>query len=91
MATGEPQKQLLSLIRDFITEKSQGERRVSDLKKRFLELQTDLVATNADLEAAKRSKEVIEQELRGSEVLLSVADASIKAQEVSLFLLFVIV
>nr|XP_010905090.2 kinesin-like protein K39 [Elaeis guineensis] len=87
MATGEPQKQLLSLIRDFIAEKSHGERRVSDLKKRLLELQTDLDAANADLEAAKRSKEVSEQELRGSQVLLSMVDASIKAREARIFLL----
>ncbi|XP_038973703.1 uncharacterized protein LOC103708303 isoform X2 [Phoenix dactylifera] len=87
MASGEPQKQLLSLIRDFVAEKSQGERRVADLKKRFLEVQTDLDAANAHLEAAKRTKEVSEQELKGSQVQLSMAFASIKTQEARIFLL----
>ncbi|XP_077236680.1 spindle assembly checkpoint component isoform X2 [Tasmannia lanceolata] len=81
MAEGDNRKQLLTLIRDFATEKSQGERRVSDLKKRFAELRAELDAANADLENAKRSKEMIEQELRGSEVESDLNKASIQALE----------
>ncbi|XP_058115517.1 uncharacterized protein LOC131258304 isoform X2 [Magnolia sinica] len=81
MAGGDSQKQLLSLIRDFATEKSQGERRVSDLRKRSAELRTELVTANAVLENAKRCKETTEHDLRGSEVELSLNEASIQAQE----------
>ncbi|URE41998.1 hypothetical protein MUK42_09163, partial [Musa troglodytarum] len=68
MASGESQKHLLSLIRNIASEKSQEELRVSDLKKRLLELQNDLNVANADLDGAKRSREMAEQELRGSQV-----------------------
>ncbi|XP_073010694.1 uncharacterized protein [Typha latifolia] len=78
MANGESQKQLLSLIREFASEKSHGERRVSDLKKRILEIQCDLDAANADLDRAKMSKETAEQEFRGSQVQLVMTDASIQ-------------
>ncbi|RRT52038.1 hypothetical protein B296_00027218 [Ensete ventricosum] len=82
MASGESQKHLLSLIRNFASEKSQEELRVSDLKKRLLELENDLNVANANLDGAKRSREMAEQELRGSQVQLSMIDASIQAQEV---------
>ncbi|CAL9168396.1 unnamed protein product [Musa hybrid cultivar] len=87
MASGESQKHLLSLIRNFASEKSQEELRVSDLKKRLLELQNDLNVANADLDGAKRSREMDEQELRGSQVQLSMIGASIQAQEARISLL----
>lgn len=55
---------------------------MSDRKKRLLELQNDLNVANADLDGAKRSREMVEQELRGSQVQLSMIGASIHAQEV---------
>ncbi|XP_039138878.1 uncharacterized protein LOC120276222 [Dioscorea cayenensis subsp. rotundata] len=87
MASMEPQKQLLSLIRDFAAEKSQGERRVSDLKKKLLNVVAATDAANAALDEAKRAKEVAERELRGSQVQLSMCDATIQAQlaRISLF------
>ena len=109
----EPQKQLLSLIRDFAAEKSQGgidfyinalrsssclissvhllalvpnpERRVSDLKKKLLGVVDATDAANAALNEAKRAKEVAERELQGSQVQLSMCDATIQAQLVFLF------
>lgn len=61
-----------------------SEHRVSDLRKRFAQLQGELTAANADLEGLKESKEMAEQELRGAQVQLSMIDASIQAQEVPL-------
>ncbi|URE42006.1 hypothetical protein MUK42_09163 [Musa troglodytarum] len=87
MASGESQKHLLSLIRNIASEKSQEELRVSDLKKRLLELQNDLNVANADLDGAKRSREMAEQELRGSQVQVSMIGASIQAQEARISLL----
>ncbi|CAL9042998.1 unnamed protein product [Musa banksii] len=87
MASGESQKHLLSLIRNFASEKSQEELRVSDRKKRLLELQNDLNVANADLDGAKRSREMVEQELRGSQVQLSMIGASIHAQEARISLM----
>ncbi|KAI9120378.1 hypothetical protein K1719_007411 [Acacia pycnantha] len=75
------QKQLLSLIRNFAAEKSQGERRVTTLKKRIEELKSELIATNAELEDAKRSKELVEQELKGYEVQLFLSEASVQTLE----------
>ncbi|XP_068652623.1 uncharacterized protein [Aristolochia californica] len=87
MAGTDSQRQLFTLIRDFANEKSFGERRVSNLKKRFLELQPVLDAANEELERVKRSKEISEQELRGSEVELALIEASIQAQESRISLL----
>ncbi|KAL5725315.1 hypothetical protein ACHQM5_008471 [Ranunculus cassubicifolius] len=81
MATSVTQRELLILIRDFATEKSQGERRVADLKKRIEELRSALDAINVDLEEAKRCKESAEQELKGYEVELTMNESSIQAQE----------
>ncbi|KAL5720345.1 hypothetical protein ACHQM5_013022 [Ranunculus cassubicifolius] len=81
MATSVTQRELLTLIRDFATEKSQGERRVADLKKRIEELRSALDAINVDLEEAKRCKESAEQELKGYEVELTMNESSIQAQE----------
>ncbi|RWV87426.1 hypothetical protein GW17_00050576 [Ensete ventricosum] len=77
MASGESQKHLLSLIRNFASEKSQEELRVSDLKKRLLELENDLNVANADLDGAKRSREMAEQELRGSQARISLLQEEI--------------
>ncbi|KAJ8641643.1 hypothetical protein MRB53_018337 [Persea americana] len=87
MAGTDSQKQFLTLIRDFATEKSQSERRVSDLRKHYSELQTAFDAANADLENTKRSKETIEHELRCFQVESSLKDPSIQAQEARISLL----
>ncbi|KAF9589047.1 hypothetical protein IFM89_018309, partial [Coptis chinensis] len=71
-----------TLICDFATEKSQGERRVAGLKKRIEELRSTLDLTNEHLEEAKGLKESAEQELKGFEVELSLNDSSILAQQV---------
>ncbi|KAK3000672.1 hypothetical protein RJ639_020616 [Escallonia herrerae] len=85
MAGSDPQKQLLTIIRDFATEKSQGERRIVNFKRRTQELQSELDAVNADLEDSKRLKEVTEQELKGYDVELAMAEASIQTLEVCTF------
>ncbi|KAJ8750352.1 hypothetical protein K2173_014267 [Erythroxylum novogranatense] len=82
-----PQKQLLSLIRDFASEKSQGERRVVGLKKRVEELRLELNTSNLDLEEAKRFRETIEQDLKGYEVELALKNASIQALEARISLI----
>lgn len=81
MAATDSQKQLLTLIRDFAAEKSQGERRVFNLKKRIEELRSELEAANSDLENGKCIKETAEQELNGYEVQLSISEASIQTLE----------
>ncbi|CAI9752670.1 unnamed protein product [Fraxinus pennsylvanica] len=78
MAGNDPQKQLLTLIRDFASEKSQGERRIVNQKKQIEELRSELEAANAELEGEKRHKESTEQELKGYEVELSMNEASIQ-------------
>ncbi|KAJ0098638.1 hypothetical protein Patl1_22049 [Pistacia atlantica] len=70
MAGTDPKRQLLNLIRDFASEKSQGE-----------ELRLELEAANAEREEAKRFKETIEQELKGYEVELALNDNSFHALE----------
>ncbi|XP_061364825.1 uncharacterized protein LOC133308234 isoform X1 [Gastrolobium bilobum] len=77
----DPQRQLLSLIRNFATEKSQGERRVVNLRKQIEKLISDLSVANAELENAKRCKELIEQELKGFEVQLFLSEASAQTLE----------
>uniref|UniRef100_A0A0E0L9X0 Uncharacterized protein n=1 Tax=Oryza punctata TaxID=4537 RepID=A0A0E0L9X0_ORYPU len=71
----EPQKQLLSIIRDFAAEKSHGERRVTDLKRRLDDVRAASDAAAAELEAAKRARESAEQELRGGQVQVAIAAA----------------
>ncbi|XP_037463403.1 uncharacterized protein LOC119335376 [Triticum dicoccoides] len=83
-AGGEPQKQFLSIIRDFAAEKSHGERTVSGLKRRLDDVVSASDAATAELEAAKRAREAAETELRGSEVQASIADASIQALEATI-------
>ncbi|CAN6198144.1 unnamed protein product, partial [Urochloa humidicola] len=83
-AGSETPKQLLSIIRDFASEKSHGERRVSDLRRRLADARAAADAAAADLDAAKRAREVAEQELRGSQVQAAIAAASIQALEATI-------
>ncbi|CAA7032092.1 unnamed protein product [Microthlaspi erraticum] len=87
MAGMDTQKQLLSLIRDFTSERSRGEQRVVGLKKRIESLQSEVEAANAEVEHAKRIKEVAEEELNGYEVELSLNDATIQSLESRIALL----
>ncbi|KAG5394781.1 hypothetical protein IGI04_024744 [Brassica rapa subsp. trilocularis] len=87
MAGIDTQKQLLSLIRDFTSERSRGEQRVVGLKKRIESLQSEVEAANADVEHAKRIKEVAEEELNGYEVESSLNDATIQSLEARIALL----
>uniref|UniRef100_A0ACD5VA11 Uncharacterized protein n=1 Tax=Avena sativa TaxID=4498 RepID=A0ACD5VA11_AVESA len=81
---GEPQKQLLSIIRDFAAEKSHGERTVSGLKRRLDDVVAASDAAAAELDAAKRAREAAETELRGSQVQASIASATIQALEATI-------
>ncbi|CAN6201933.1 unnamed protein product [Urochloa humidicola] len=83
-AGSETPKQLLSIIRDFASEKSHGERRVSDLRRRLADARAAADAAAADLDAAKRAREAAEQELRGSQVQAAIAAASIQALEATI-------
>ncbi|XP_020520293.1 uncharacterized protein LOC18429790 isoform X6 [Amborella trichopoda] len=84
MAAGEAPKHLLSLLRDFASEKSQGERRVAGLKKRISELQPELESANLQLEDVKRRKEAAEHHVRGLEVELACAEALLQARQARL-------
>ncbi|XP_045795416.1 uncharacterized protein LOC123889936 isoform X2 [Trifolium pratense] len=77
----DPQKQLLSIIRNFATEKSQGERRVVTLRKQFETLKSELSDANEELEKSKRCKELVEQELKGFELHLFLSEASVQTLE----------
>ncbi|GAB4832231.1 hypothetical protein Ancab_006246 [Ancistrocladus abbreviatus] len=84
MAGTDSQKQLLTLIRDYATEKSNGdspERRIVNLKKQIQQLQSQIDAANAELENAKRLKETTEQELKGYEVELAMNQVTIQTLE----------
>ncbi|CAN6911063.1 unnamed protein product [Brassica oleracea] len=87
MAGIDTQKQLLSLIRDFTSERSRGEQRVVGLKKRIESLQSEVEAANEEVEHAKRIKEVAEEELNGYEVESSLNDATIQSLEARIALL----
>lgn len=52
------------------------------LRKRIEELRSELDVANVELEEAKRTKESIEQELRGYEVELAMNEATIQTLEV---------
>ncbi|XP_051188695.1 uncharacterized protein [Lolium perenne] len=80
----EPQKQLLSIIRDFAADKSHGERTVSGLKRRLDDVLAAADAATAELEAAKRAREAAETDLRGSQVQASIAAATIQALEATI-------
>ncbi|KAB5521110.1 hypothetical protein DKX38_025429 [Salix brachista] len=77
MAATDPQRQFLALIRDFASEKSQGERRVIGLKKRIVELGCQVDVANAEMEEVKRFKETAELELKGYEFQLALNDARV--------------
>ncbi|KAL7605810.1 uncharacterized protein LOC111902162 [Lactuca sativa] len=81
MALSNSQKELLNLIRDVSTEKSQGERKIVNLKREIQQLQSELDSVNLELEEAKRLKECTEQELKGYEVELAMSESSIQALE----------
>ncbi|GAV73077.1 hypothetical protein CFOL_v3_16564 [Cephalotus follicularis] len=87
MAGTDSHKQLLTLIRDFGFEKSQGERRVVSLNKRIEELRAEVEAANAELEETKRFKESTEQELKGYEVELALNESLIKTLEARISLI----
>ncbi|KAF3591034.1 hypothetical protein DY000_02025733, partial [Brassica cretica] len=87
MAGIDTQKQLLSLIRDFTSERSRGEQRVVGLKRRIESLQSEVEAANEEVEHAKRIKEVAEEELNGYEVESSLNDATIQSLEARIALL----
>ncbi|XP_061980284.1 uncharacterized protein LOC133700674 isoform X2 [Populus nigra] len=87
MAATDPQRQLLTLIRDFASEKSQGERRVVGLEKRIVELGCQLDAANAEMEEVKRFKETTELELKGYEYQLAFNDVSIQTLEARISLI----
>ncbi|KAK7373268.1 hypothetical protein VNO80_06668 [Phaseolus coccineus] len=69
-------KQLLSLIRNFAAEKSDGERRVVTLRKQIAKLSSELSVAYEELVKAKRCKEIVEQDLNGFEVQLMLSEAS---------------
>ncbi|KAF9663616.1 hypothetical protein SADUNF_Sadunf17G0069900 [Salix dunnii] len=81
MAATDPQRQLLTLIREFASEKSQGERRMIGLKKRIQELGCEVDVANAEMEEVKCIKETTEQELKGYELQLTLNEASIQTLE----------
>ncbi|CAH2045073.1 unnamed protein product [Thlaspi arvense] len=87
MAGIDTQRQLLSLIRDFTSERSRGEQRVVGLKKQIETLQSEVESAFAEVENAKRIKEVAEEELNGYEVESSLNDATIQSLEARIALL----
>ncbi|CAI0455751.1 unnamed protein product [Linum tenue] len=78
---GTEQEQLLALIRDCVSEKSQGERRLIGSKKRDQDLHSELEIVNAEVDQAKRFKESAEQKLKGYEIELSMLDASVQTMQ----------
>ena len=66
------------------------ERRVVNLRKQIEKLTSELSEANAELENAKRYKELVEQDLRGFEVQLMLTESSAQTLEVTLFLISVI-
>ncbi|KAK4712511.1 hypothetical protein R3W88_007024 [Solanum pinnatisectum] len=81
MAGNESQKQFLTLLREFASEKSQGERRIVNHKKRNQQLQSELELAYAEVEEAKNQKETAEQELKGYEVELARNESAIQTLE----------
>ncbi|XP_020207647.1 uncharacterized protein LOC109792637 isoform X2 [Cajanus cajan] len=72
---------LLSLIRNFAAEKSEGERRVVSLRKQIEKLTRELSQASAELENAKRAKQVVEQDLKGFQLQLILSEASAQTLE----------
>ncbi|KAF9666411.1 hypothetical protein SADUNF_Sadunf16G0226600 [Salix dunnii] len=85
MAATDPQRQFLALIRDFASEKSQGERRVIGLKKQIVELGCQVDVANAEMEEVKRFKETAELELKGYEFQLALHDARVSMIQDEIF------
>lgn len=67
------------------------ERRVVTLRKQIETLKSELSVANAELEKAKRCKELVEQELKGFELHLFLSEASVQTLEVSSLLVTYIV
>uniref|UniRef100_A0A0E0L9S3 Uncharacterized protein n=1 Tax=Oryza punctata TaxID=4537 RepID=A0A0E0L9S3_ORYPU len=84
VAGGEPQKQLASMIREFATDESHGERGMSDLKRRLDGVRAAYDSAAGELEAAKRAREDAEQELSGSQLQVAIAVASIHTLEATI-------
>ncbi|CAA0383981.1 unnamed protein product [Arabidopsis thaliana] len=78
------QKQLLSLIRDFTSERSRGGQRVVGLKKRIAILQSEVEAANLEVEKSKRIKEVAEEELNGYDLRKVLVPNEIETARISL-------
>ncbi|XP_004233696.3 uncharacterized protein [Solanum lycopersicum] len=81
MAGNDSQKQFLTLLREFASEKSQGERRIVNHKKRNQQLQSELQLAYAEVEEAKNQKETAEQELKVYEVELARNESAIQTLE----------
>lgn len=81
---GDTPKQLFSIIRDFAYEKSHGEHRVSDLRRRFADARAAVGAAAAELDVAKRAREATGQDLRRSQVQAVIAANSILALEATI-------
>eukprot|EP01018_Ginkgo_biloba_P024368 Gb_35050 [translate_table: standard] len=82
MADAGSHKHLLALIHDYANEKSQGERHLEELRRRYLELTPELAAATALLEATKSRRELAEQDLKGLEVELTSTEATVQARQV---------
>ncbi|TMW84060.1 hypothetical protein EJD97_025882 [Solanum chilense] len=81
MAGNDSQKQFLTLLREFASEKSQGERRIVNHKKRNQQLQSELQLAYAEVEEAKSQKETAEQDLKVYEVELARNESAIQTLE----------
>lgn len=60
------------------------------MTRRIEDLRSQLEATNVEIENAKRARETAEQELKGSEVELSLNKTSVQTLEVLFLLLFLL-
>ncbi|KAF3444718.1 hypothetical protein FNV43_RR14411 [Rhamnella rubrinervis] len=78
MAGSDAQRHLFTLIRDYASEKSVGERRLVGMRQRIDELRSEAETANAELEDAKRTKEIVEQELKGYELESALNEALIQ-------------
>ncbi|KAL8172371.1 hypothetical protein V2J09_024175 [Rumex salicifolius] len=74
-------KDILTLIRGFASDKHEGERRAINLKKRIDELCSELDRAHEEVENAKRRRERIELEFKGYEVELAIKEASVQSLE----------
>lgn len=65
-----------------------AERRVVGLRQRIDDLQSEVEAANAELEDAKRTKEIIEQELKGYELESALNETLIQTLQVLCIFIF---